>query len=40
MGREMIDGILDIYPNYEEFFLKEYGVDTDLCCYIKEQFLE
>ncbi len=40
MGREMLDGILDIYPNYEEFFLKEYGVDTDLCCYIKEQFLE
>lgn len=40
MGREMIDGILDVYPNYEEFFLKEYGVDTDLCCYIKEQFLE
>ena len=40
MGREMLDGILERYPNYEEFFLEEYGIDTDLHRHIKNVFLE
>ena len=40
MGREMLDGILERYPNYEEFFLKEYGIDTNMREYICNIFLE
>jgi hypothetical protein len=40
MGREMLDGILDKYSSYEEFFLKEYGIDEDMQAYIKDKFLE
>ena len=40
MGREMLDGILERYPNYEEFFLEEYGIDTNMRDYICNKFLE
>ncbi len=40
LGREMIDGILEQYSNYEEFFLKEYGIDTNMRDYICNKFLE
>ena len=40
MGREMLDGILERYPNYEEFFLEEYGIDTNMREYICNIFLE
>lgn len=40
MGREMIEGILKIYPNYNEFFQEEYGIDASMCEYIRGMFLE
>jgi len=40
MGREMLDGILERYPNYEKFFLEEYGIDTNMREYICNIFLE
>ena len=40
MGREMLDSILDKYSSYEEFFLKEYGIDSTMREYIRSIFLE
>lgn len=40
LGREMIDGILERYLNLEEFFLEEYGIDTNIRDYICNKFLE
>lgn len=39
MGREMLDGILDKYSSYEEFFLKEYGIDEGMREYVRSMFL-
>ena len=40
LGREMIDGILERYLNLEDFFLEEYGIDTNMRDYICNKFLE
>ncbi|MCI5723215.1 MAG: tyrosine-protein phosphatase [Erysipelotrichaceae bacterium] len=39
MGKEMIDGILKQYSSYDEFFLKEYGIDTNRKEEIRNQLL-
>lgn len=40
MGREMLNSIFDKYSSYEEFFLKEYGIDSAMREYIRGIFLE
>ena len=40
MGREMLNSIFDKYSSYEEFFLKEYGIDYAIREYIRGIFLE